>query len=1138
MAEPPAATSPLSTLSPTGSPGTQEVPVPSTTRYGRFALQRLHAQGGLGEVHVAVDAELGRNVAIKRIQDRFVHNAAAKRRFLNEAEITAKLEHPGIVPIYGLVQDEQGQPCYAMRFIAGESLADAIKKWHEAGPNYTALPFRQLLQRFISICQTMAYAHSKEIIHRDLKPANVMLGPYGETLIVDWGLAKSASGGPASKVDSQELMVHEGTGPLSATVDFQPTADDRVMTQTGQVLGTAGYMSPEQAAGQVDVVGPASDIYSLGATLYELLTGQRPLGGSDIFTALHKTQAGEIPAPRQVRPTVPRALEAVCRKAMALKPENRYASATALAADLEQWLADEPVSAYAEPWTTRARRWMRRHRTLATGLAVTLVAAVLVLLVATVLLEQARQRVADEQQRTELAFSKAKEAVDLFYKEVAEDPVLKGTPGLHRLRKRLLEVAVPFFQWFTEQKPTRLQWRVDQGWAYGRLANILDDLGEHAQALPHLQRHREICAQLVAEQPQNPAYRSDFSGALHNLARERAHQKAFPEAQRLYEEALAHAEWTVQAEPANPRYRQYLANHYDNLGTLLADMGRQPEAVVACRRALALQEQLVADFPTVPEYRRLLAIGHHSLGTILAELGQQSEAQAAYARALDRLEKLVADFPAEPESRQALGRCLHSLGVLLVGLGQQPAAVPAHRRALVILEKLVVDFSTVPGYRQDLARCHHSLGNVLSDLGQGSAAEAAYRKAVELNEKLIDDFPAVPEYRHDLASCLHNLGALLADLEQRPAALAAYRRALAFQERLVTDFPAVPEYRQELARSHYSLGMLQKNLRQWAAAQDAYRRALELLEKLVTDFPHVPDYRQQLAHGHQSMGLLQRTLGQRPAAQASYRRALALQEKLVADFPAVPEYRRDFARSHNNLGNQLTDLKLSPEAETSYRRALDLQEKLVADFPAMPVYCLELAGSCVNFGMLIRDQGQTEASQPWFTKAIALLEPRVRQEPRLITERLFLRNAHWGRAIALDRLGFAAEALPDWDRAWELKAEDGDTPGFRLERALALARAGRHAQAVAEAQALAEATDTEGKALYDLARVCSFAANSVKENDTLRDQYAARAVALLRQAIAKGYKNLEHLKKDEDLKALQQREDFQKLLQELEKTKP
>ena len=162
----------------------------------RFRILRPHASGGLGEVFVARDEELHREVALKQIQDRYADHPESRSRFLLEAEITGGLEHPGIVPVYGLGHYPDGRPFYAMRFIRGDSLKEAIEQFHRADgqpgrdPGERALALRQLLRRFVDVCNAIAYAHSRGVLHRDLKPGNVMLGPYGETLVVDWGLAK------------------------------------------------------------------------------------------------------------------------------------------------------------------------------------------------------------------------------------------------------------------------------------------------------------------------------------------------------------------------------------------------------------------------------------------------------------------------------------------------------------------------------------------------------------------------------------------------------------------------------------------------------------------------------------------------------------------------------------------------------------------------------------------------------------------------------------------------------------------------------------------------------------------------------------------------------------------------------------
>ncbi len=315
-------------------------------------------------------------MALKEIQGRFADHQESRARFLLEAEITGSLEHPGIVPVYSLGQYADGRPFYAMRFIRGDSLQIAIKEFHQAetadrDPGERTLELRKLLGRFIDVCQAIQYAHDRGVLHRDLKPANIMLGKYGETLVVDWGLAKAV--GKREPTSEEPMLTPALAGESSET-------------QSGHAIGTPAYMSPEQAAGRPDLLGPASDVYSLGATLYTLLTGKMAVEDKDMAVLLKKVQAGDLIALRERKPDADPALAAVCLKAMALHPADRYESPRALADDIEHWLADEPVSAHAEPFTLRARRWTRKHRTLVTSAAAVVLVTTISSIVASALL--------------------------------------------------------------------------------------------------------------------------------------------------------------------------------------------------------------------------------------------------------------------------------------------------------------------------------------------------------------------------------------------------------------------------------------------------------------------------------------------------------------------------------------------------------------------------------------------------------------------------------------------------------------------------------------------------------------------------------------------------------------------------------
>jgi serine/threonine protein kinase len=320
----------------------------STLDAGRYVNRVPHKEGGIGEVFTATDTELHRTVALKRLQDKEANNPESQRRFLLEAEITAGLDHPGVVPVHSLFRDEHGRHCYTMRFIAGKSLDDAVAAYHAGPPDPVA--FRRLVQSFIQLCQTIAYAHSRGVIHRDLKPKNVMIGKFGETIVIDWGLAKIVGRTVADAFADPEATLR----PVRAA-DLQETA-------MGTTIGTLPYMSPEQAVGRWDVISPATDIYGLGAVLFAILTGKAPIDGKNLPEFQQKIQRGDFPRPRTLNPTVPKPLEAICLKAMALKPEDRYASARELANDIELWLADEPVPPYPEPVAVRFRRWARRHK--------------------------------------------------------------------------------------------------------------------------------------------------------------------------------------------------------------------------------------------------------------------------------------------------------------------------------------------------------------------------------------------------------------------------------------------------------------------------------------------------------------------------------------------------------------------------------------------------------------------------------------------------------------------------------------------------------------------------------------------------------------------------------------------------------
>src|SRR5262245_56231875 len=379
---------------PTGPPSTApgaavSKPGPAPRTGPRYALIREHGSGGIGRVWVAWDHDLNREVALKELLPEWAERSELRQRFLDEARITGQLEHPGIVPVHDLARPaDHHSPSYTMRLVKGRSLDAAVKAYHQRRLAGQAQPLERaaLLQAFVQVCQAVAYAHDRGVIHRDLKGQNVVLGDYGEVIVLDWGLAKLV-GQP------------EGSTPLPA-VTLEP-AETHDPSLPGTLLGTPSYMAPEQAAGRQDLVDRRTDVYGLGAMLYEVLTGRPPFTGSDKEEV--RRQVGTAPPahPCAVCPSAPPALAAVCLRALAKEPGQRYASALELAEEVRRWLADEPVRAYPEPWGRRLVRWGRRHRAWVRAGAAAVLAVTTVSVLATLLIAGAWRREQSNRQQAE-----------------------------------------------------------------------------------------------------------------------------------------------------------------------------------------------------------------------------------------------------------------------------------------------------------------------------------------------------------------------------------------------------------------------------------------------------------------------------------------------------------------------------------------------------------------------------------------------------------------------------------------------------------------------------------------------------------------------------------------------------------------
>jgi serine/threonine-protein kinase len=860
----------------------------------RFRRLRLHATGGLGAVFVARDEQFSRDVALKQIRDEFSGDAESRRRFLAEAEITGRLEHPGIVPVYGLGRDPDGRPYYAMRLIRGHSLRDAIARYHRQGDDPTGGPlrgslrWRDLLGRFVAACNAVAYAHDRGVVHRDLKPANIMLGPFGETLVVDWGLAK--------------VVGREGAAPDLAEAILRPSASDTAdATQAGSVIGTPAYMSPEQAGGETARVGPASDVYSLGATLYCLLTGRAPLEDSDVPTALLRAKRGEFMPPRAVTPAVPTALEAVCLRAMALRPEDRYPSAKALAEDVERWLAGEPVSARREPWPDRARRCLGRHRT---GLAAAVAAsAAAVLGLATVLAvqskanadlrsgnERLRAAIARETRVKDLALA----AIRRSYSGAAADPLLKEA-RLIGLRRSLFGAALDFYQQLgvvlKDGQDERTQAELAD--AYASVGAITSEMGSNSQSL------------------------------------------------KAYEQALAIREALVRAHPGVPAYRAALAATLNDVGTGQNDEGRREEALRTYRRAREIGEAQGTDDAAS---RRELARTYQLTAHILTASRQSAEMLELDEKARTILEDLVRSDPSDVASRRELGLVLNDIGALLEELGRLQDAVRSLEAVSVVLGPLTA--SEPPDVRAQVtvALSYLNLATWYQNVGRADEGVAACRRAAGIFGRLGASDPALVRAQVGLIGSLVNEGNSQRQLGRTGEAISSYRRALEVIEAWRAADPDQTRYRRWRCTAHDAIGRTSEQMGRLDEALDAFRRARADAAALAAD-PQ-SSIRQLgmvwLADVYESIVRVLRRAGHPDGSLEFARKALDVRQGLAADLDADPQ-RDPFSAAMNTtrMGDLQRGLGQPSEAARSFRKARSYYRGKLGGADLYNLACLE-----------------------------------------------------------------------------------------------------------------------------------------------------------------------------------------------------
>ena len=830
----------------------------------RYRPTKFHARGGLGAVYRAEDKELKRMVALKEILPEYSLNPRYQEKFVFEAEVTGSLEHPGIVPVYGLGRYSDNQPYYAMRFIRGSSFRSTIEEFHHrhptpAGGTYFSREFRSLLRRLIETCNTIHYAHQHGVLHRDIKPDNIMLGKYGETLVVDWGLAKLMK-------DNTRQAATDSEWPLIAL------SGGSSKTRYGSAVGTPMYMSPEQAFGKHDELDGRTDVYSLGAMLFNIVTGSHPVDGTSSSDVVSKVRNGTIRKLNSVVPAAPAALASICAKAMALDSGDRYATALELADDIDRWISDEVVLAHIgkESMLERTGRLIRRYRSWTISGVAALLMVTAIATVAAFLINRAKEKeevakleATEFKQEAVARYRDSRDAIDTWL--IQSSDALEYFPGTQPVREQLLQLAIEDYEKLAKRGSRDPELELERG----RVMLRLGDLAQMQQDYSASRSYYEQALAVFDIAPQDRAVATRFESERGNILTRigislAAEEKAL-DAERSLKDAIAMLTSTVN-ETADSMTRRYLAAAFANQGELFARQQRFDDAATSLEEAV--RQYAMLDIASDEKAALGIARSRELLGRLHTQQGDHAKASKYLDDAVQGLLPLVTAQPDHPEFRDSLASAYISLASSFRSRGMEAEQLLALQSSVESYEVLCKALPDVPRYEESLSITLTDLGLTLHEAGENHTAEETLLEAKEILSRLASSFPQVPRFREELAGCLDALGQVYLALHEDPnKAAETLAGAITIYQTLVTEFADRADYfeRIAIAQSHYAQALWRQGKSD--LARQGFDAAISGLQDLIEAVGDLPKYSSALGHVHYHYAVMLDALNDETARQ-------------------------------------------------------------------------------------------------------------------------------------------------------------------------------------------------------------------------------------------------------------------------------
>jgi tetratricopeptide (TPR) repeat protein len=633
---------------PSGLPphlGLAPVFIETPGRYDWRETEEL-GRGGVGRVVRTWDTSMGRDVAIKQLIHRADTDKARRSleaRFLREARLTGQLEHPAVLPVYEVGRQEDGGLYYAMQRVRGRTLHDAIH-------STPALSDRlKLMPHFLTACQAMAYAHSRGAVHRDLKPQNIMVGQYGETYVLDWGLAR----------------VHGHT-------DFQARERAMVPDLTGNVLegraiGTPAYMSPEQADGRFADIDEKSDVWGLGSVLFELIARRPPFSGANPIALLGQVREDEVVPVGSLEPEAPAELCAIAMKCLNRDRAARYPNGGAVAADVQAWISDRRVSAHRYGAVELLQRFVRQNR-LATAIAL---GALIAMVTAG---SAALYRIKDER-------DSARELAQLFLEDVSLK--LEPLAGSRELLEELTTKTLPRYEQRLDPLSGSREERLKLGWAWQRIGRLTYRVGKKDES-DHAFRFATRVADALLDQRERDAEAQALAGeariGLADVSTDRGDIKI---AEQQLREGLKHAQRSLALEPELVQGIETLSRAWSRLADLLNATDRNTEGMAALQRSRELDRQLLPLKPNDPNVLVAIGIGAIQAGSLNFNRGDLPHAREAYEEAMEIGEKGLAKFPTSSQLKSDYAYAVAETALIDRIVGRPPRGLLPKARAMM-----------------------------------------------------------------------------------------------------------------------------------------------------------------------------------------------------------------------------------------------------------------------------------------------------------------------------------------------------------------------------------------------------------------------------------------------------------------------